>query len=673
MAQTIFRTLIITLFVAVSSNAIAYDDSTSLWLPTAADTSCQVACDKSSPTITIAIQELQAAWQGQDIQLVVRNTRGIAPEGYRLTIADDRITITSPTDAGLLYGAYALLRKQAIGTIYPGTTDSNPLIPLRMLNHWDNLDGTIERGYAGGSLWFAGDSIVIDTQRLTDYARANASVGINATVINNVNATPQILSTAYLQKVKTLADSLRPYNIRLFLAVNFASPIVLDNLPTADPLDKDVIQWWRNKVKEIYALIPDFGGFLVKANSEGQPGPGDYHRSHADGANMLADALKPYHGTVLWRAFVYSPTDADRAKQAYLEFAPLDGYFRDNVIIQTKNGPIDFQPREPYSPLFTALHHTAQAAELQITQEYLGHSNHIIFLATMWKEFFRYVSHTSLQAIAGVANTGNDDNYCGNTFAQANWYAFGRLAWDATLTAEEIADEWIMQTFSHGREIINNGFLTSMLLTSRETLVNYMMPLGLHGLFAWGHHYGPEPWGDYPNVREDWKPVYYHRADSIGLGFDRTSTTGTNATEQYPLPYSTLYDNPETCPEEYLLWFHHLPWTYTLNSGNTLWQELCLRYQQGIDSVRDYQRQWTQLQDYLSAEQYKEGYELLITQHRDAIWWKDACLLFFQQHSHLPFPTTIDPPLHTLDDLQQLHLNISNYQSPTPNTLNPLR
>ncbi len=624
-------------------------------------------------TIDIALSELSSAWRGQPYRLEVRELSNLSPEGFSVSVTPDSVVISSPSPAGLLYGAYDLLRRQALGPIPLGTYSDAPLIPLRMLDHWDNLDGTIERGYAGASLWQWDSLPSVVSDKYTTYARANASIGINATVLNNVNASPQILSSEYLDKVRALADVFRPYNIRVFLSINFASPIVLSSLPTADPMDEAVENWWKTKVEEIYSLIPDFGGFLVKANSEGQPGPCDYGRTHAQGANMLAAALAPHGGMVLWRAFVYSPTDADRAKQAYLEFQPLDGEFLPNVVIQTKNGPIDFQPREPYSPLFTALRATRQAAELQITQEYLGHANHLLYQAPLWKEFFSFVPADSLSAIAGVANTGDGPHWCGNSFAPSNWYAFGRLAWNPSLSSQSILNEWTCLTFPRGREIVAQGIFDKIMLNTRETLVNYMMPLGLSGLFTWGHHYGPEPWCDIPSAREDWLPRYYHRADSLGVGFDRTHLSGSDATSQYPDSLARLYDSIELCPREYLLWFHHVPWTYTLRDGRTLWDTLCLTYQQGVDEVRQMQREWTDLRTLLPHEAYLEGERMLRTQLSDARWWRDAVLLYFQQFSRLPFPDGMEEPRHHLEDLMQVSLDISNFESPSSELLDEKR
>lgn len=630
-------------------------------------------------TLNIAHRELQR-WKGTPVELVLKKEKQLLPEGFHIRRTADKLTITSPGETGLLYGVYHLLRLQDMHNCdqlrkvetrmqEEGITE-NPAYSLRILNHWDNLDRTVERGYAGQSLWNWDELPGTLSPRYEAYARINASIGINGTVLNNVNASPQILSTVYLEKVQALADVFRPYGIRVYLSVNFASPMVLDNLSTADPLDKNVIRWWKKKVKEIYRLIPDFGGFLVKANSEGQPGPCDYNRTHAEGANMLADALKPYQGIVMWRAFVYSANDADRAKQAYQEFQPLDGRFCDNVIVQIKNGPIDFQPREPYNPLFGAMPKTAQMVEFQITQEYLGFSNHLVYLAPMWKEFFRFVPPSSLKAIAGVANTGTDANWCGHPFAQSNWYAFGRLAWNPALTSEEIADEWLKQTFSHDRNFIEP--VSRMMLESREAVVNYMMPLGLHHLFAWGHHYGPEPWCHIPDARPDWLPSYYHRADAEGIGFNR-STGGSNATAQYCDSLGKLYDNPTTCPEEYLLWFHHLPWTHRMKSGRTLWEELCLHYDCGVRQVRNFQETWDSMEKYIDGERFKEVQQRLEIQVSDAIWWKDACLLYFQEYAKQPIPQNIESPIHNLEDLKRIALPISNYECPSKELLDKNR
>ena len=651
---------------------MAAEDGSHLWLRLPVNAHAEISAPRQSPTLNIAVEELQQAWKGAPVRLVIQKDKQLQPEGFRIRHEDNKITLTSPTETGLLYAAYHLLRMQETGqNVVEAQSTENPAYNLRILNHWDNMDRTVERGYAGQSLWNWEELPNTLSDRYKEYARANASIGINGTVLNNVNASPKILSAEYLQKVKALADIFRPYGLRVYLSVNFASPMALDSLSTADPLDKEVIRWWKNKVKEIYRIIPDFGGFLVKANSEGQPGPCDFGRTHAEGANMLADALKPYKGIVMWRAFVYSPSDADRAKQAYLEFKPLDGQFRNNVIVQVKNGPIDFQPREPYSPLFGAMQHTPLMAEFQVTQEYLGHSNHLAYLAPMWKEFFEFVAPASLKAVAGVANIGTDANWCGHTLAQANWYAFGRLAWQPSLSSGNIADEWLKQTFGSQPSDIN-AQLKKMMLDSHEAVVNYMMPLGLHHIFAWGHHYGPEPWCSIPGARPDWLPSYYHRADKQGIGFDRSSK-GSNAVAQYPETLAKQYDNIDTCPEEYLLWFHHVPWSHRMKSGRSLWDELCHHYDNGVRQVRDFQKIWDAAEKYIDAERFHEVQSKLKIQARDAVWWKDACLLYFQEFSGMPIPYEIERPIHELKDLQKVHLPISNYECPTKELLNKNR
>lgn len=630
-----------------------------------------------SPTLELARQELTAPDMLPDITQVRVETRSRPSDGndsYEITRQDDRITITAPTDLGALYGAYHLARLSASGAQVPSHIAESPAFALRILNHWDNLDGTIERGYAGRSLWKWDELPDVVSPRYADYARRNASIGINATVLNNVNASPLILSTPYLHKIKALADTFRPYGIKVFLSVNFATPMALDSLPTADPLDPAVQKWWKRKADEIYSLIPDFGGFLVKANSEGQPGPMDFGRTHAEGANMLARALRPHHGIVMWRAFVYSPIDADRAKQAYMEFQPLDGRFDPNVIIQIKNGPIDFQPREAYSPLFGAMPATPQMVEFQVTQEYLGHANHLAFLAPMWQEFFSQVSPASLKAVAGVANVGDDPNMTGHPLADANWYAFGRLAWDPTLTPEAIAGEWIDSRLIDPAETPADirRSLIDMFTTSRETVVDYMMPLGLHHIFAWGHHYGPEPWCDIEGARPDWMPSYYHRADKAGLGFDRTPS-GSDAVSQYPDSLRSVYTDISTCPENLLLWFHHVPWDHRMQSGRTMWQELCHRYATGAARAAHYQHVWADARPYVNSAIWTDVNRRLVTQARDAQWWKDACVLYFSQFSGQAPTPEVYPIHHTLPDLKHINLGIDNYTNPSPALLDSLR
>jgi alpha-glucuronidase len=646
------------------------EDGSRLWLRQTPVNQASVCCLVTSPTLTVAREELAALWKGGevDLQLCADEThRRLGKEGYTIRTSEGKTVLEAATEQGLLYATYHLLRLQAEGADCTRLDiQEKPAFDIRVLNHWDNLDGTIERGYAGRSLWKWEELTDSVSARYREYARANASVGINGTVLNNVNASPEILSADYLQKVRKLADVFRPYGIKVYLSVNFASPMKLGGLSTADPLNEEVARWWKEKVQEIYGLIPDFGGFLVKANSEGQPGPCDYGRTHAEGANMLAEALKPYGGIVMWRAFVYSPSDADRAKQAYLEFQPLDGRFRDNVMVQVKNGPIDFQPREPYSPLFGAMPHTPLMVEFQITQEYLGHSNHLAYLATMWKEFYRYVQPSSLKGVAGVVNVGDNVNWCGHDFAQANWYAYGRLTWNPDLSAEEIAREWLAQTFTTDRRFVEP--MTQVMMDSREAVVDYMMPLGLHHIFAWGHHYGPEPWCKVPGARADWLPSYYHQADKEGLGFDR-SRSGSDAVSQYPDSLARVFDSLEQCPEEYLLWFHHVNWNQKLRSGRSLWDELCYKYQKGVDEVRAFQRIWKDMQPYVDAERYQAVAERLDIQARDAVWWKDACLEYFRTFSKKKYPEGVEPPVFTLKELKKVKLPISNYECPTSGML----
>lgn len=660
--------------ILTGSTAWAYDGSC-LWLSGGDnDNQAVITVPKSkSPTVAIAAEELNKAWHGEPLRLEIKRDKHLGNEGFRVYRDKKGLVLSANNDLGLLYGSYALLRDNAAGKAI-ALREEIPAYNVRVLNHWDNLDGTIERGYSGHSIWNWDELPDVVSPRYREYARANASVGINGVVLNNVNASSKILSADYLAKVAKIADEFRPYGIKVYLSANFAAPMQLGGLKTADPLVPEVAAWWKAKADEIYKLIPDFGGFLVKANSEGQPGPCDFDRTHAEGANMMARALKPHGGIVMWRAFVYSPADADRAKQAYIEFQPLDGKFDDNVIVQIKNGPIDFQPREPYSPLFGAMPQTDQMVEFQVTQEYLGHSNHIAYLAPMWTEFFDYVSPSSLKAIAGVANVGNDTNWTGHPMAQANWYAFGRLAWNPQLSSEEIIDEWMPMTLNYPENTpkeVTDG-LKKMMLNSREAVVDYMMPLGLHHLFAFGHHYGPEPWCDIKGGRPDWMPPYYHRADSAGLGFNRSSS-GSNAVAQYPAQLAKKLDNINTCPEEFILWFHHVPWDFKMKSGATLWQELCNRYQSGVESVETMQRQWTAAKPYINPELWNDVNERLMTQARDANWWKEGCLLYFQQFSGMPIPDNVTPPVHTLDQLKGIKLGISNYECPTPELLNSKR
>ena len=660
--------LIFLFTVLTSLHVSAQSDGSQLWLGKQYANSCQVISQlPDDATAKIAKQELENNWRGKNVELKIDKTLNLG-EGYNLYARPaqqgDNIqyeaTITASNPIGLLYGAYELIRLQNTDAYNTGSGNQQnfskaidetekPQVGLRILNHWDNLDGSIERGYAGKSI-FKWEEIKLGKngkggsiskslhERLITYARANASLGINGSVLNNVNASPKMMTAEYINKVRVIANILRPYGIRVYLSINFASPMALGYTKTADPLDKKVQQWWKKKAKEIYAAIPDFGGFLVKANSEGQPGPGDYHRTHAEGANMPADAVKPYGGIIMWRSFVYGANHKgeDRVKQAVSEFKGMDGKFRDNVILQSKNGPLDFQPREPYAPIFDNIKQTPQIAELQITQEYLGQSKHLTYLAPMWKEFFGFVNPSKLVGISGVANIGDDANWCGHPFSQANWYAFGRLAWNPSLSAEEIAHEWLVQTYENQDEKITKP-VEMMMMTSREACVNYMMPLGLHHIFKFDHHYGPEPDGFIASYPLEWCPVYYHKADAKGIGFDRSSK-GTDAVGQYPEPYRSLYDNIETCPEEYLLWFHHVAWNYKMKSGSTLWQELCMKYNMGVAMVEVYRDFW-----HTSAKQYMKGHEqewqhtdsLLNVQLENAKEWRNTCLKYFQTFSKM--------------------------------------
>ena len=657
--------LILLFTVLTSLHVSAQSDGSQLWLGKQYANSCQVISQlPDDATAKIAKQELENNWRGKNVELKIDKSLNLG-EGYNIYARPaqqgDNIqyeaTITASNPIGLLYGAYELIRLQNTDAYNTGSGNQQnfskaidetekPQVGLRILNHWDNLDGSIERGYAGKSI-FKWEEIKLGKNgkggsiskslhdRLVTYARANASLGINGSVLNNVNASPKMMTAEYINKVKVIANILRPYGIRVYLSINFASPMALGYTKTADPLDKKVQQWWKKKAKEIYAAIPDFGGFLVKANSEGQPGPGDYHRTHAEGANMLADAVKPYGGIIMWRSFVYGANHKgeDRVKQAVSEFKGMDGKFRDNVILQSKNGPLDFQPREPYAPIFDNIRQTPQIAELQITQEYLGQSKHLTYLAPMWKEFFGFVNPSKLVGVSGVANIGDDANWCGHPFSQANWYAFGRLAWNPSLTAEEIAHEWLVQTYENQDEKFTKP-VEMMMMTSREACVNYMMPLGLHHIFKFDHHYGPEPDGFIASYPLEWCPVYYHKADAQGVGFDRSSK-GTDAVGQYPEPYRSQYDNIETCPEEYLLWFHHVAWNYKMKSGSTLWQELCMKYNMGVAMVEVYRDFW-----HTSAKQYMKGHEqewqhtdsLLNVQLENAKEWRNTCLKYFQNY-----------------------------------------
>lgn len=678
------KTIICSIILFLSVISLNAQKGHELWLRHKAAIPVNIVMPKSSSaTLAIARQELADGWQGKSgatIVLTIKKDKALKADGFRLTATG----IEANTDLGLLYGVYELLRRQQTGQ--PVKEEIfNPSYDIRTLNHWDNLNGSIERGYAGNSIFWRKDNPFVVTEedkiRWKEYARANASIGINGAVLNNVNASPTMMTADVLNRAKAIADVLRPYGVKTYLSVNFSSPKVVGGLATSDPLDPAVAKWWKDKAKEIYALIPDFGGFLVKANSEGQPGPQDFGRTHADGANMLADAVKPYGGIIMWRAFVYSPNDKDRAKQAYNEFVPFDGQFRDNVIIQVKNGPIDFQPREPFSPLFGAMKKTPVMAELQITQEYLGHSIHLVYLSPMWEECLQSDTYQEgvgstvarvtdgsiypqkYTAIAGVSNVGLDTNWCGHDFAQSNWYAFGRLAWNNALSSEQIADEWIKQTFYPASSDAKESGLYSadwreeflvpvkkMMMDSREATVNYMTPLGLHHIMAANEHYGPGPWWAPARVRADWTPPYYHQAAANGIGFDRTKK-GSDAVEQYKEPLASIFNDPQTCPDVFLLWFHHLPWDFKMKSGRTLWDEMCYAYDKGVKQVREFQKIWDKAERFVDSARFSSVQRKLRSQVTNAVLWKDACLLYFQTFSKMPIPYDIERPVGNLDEI----------------------
>ncbi|MBT1695630.1 alpha-glucuronidase [Fulvivirgaceae bacterium PWU4] len=699
------------IIILLSHTALKAEDGYELWLRYSLVTDQQKLndyrntikgwlVDNNSPTAQIIRKELQRALTGllgKSVPEVKSATEGtlligtanaaalssldlknrlknVGPEGFVIfnTKVNNKNTlvIAANEDAGMLYGVFHFLRMlqthQPIGKL---AIESTPKTKVRILNHWDNLDRTVERGYAGFSLWDWHKLPDHIDPRYHDYARANASIGINGTVLTNVNANALILTPAYLKKVTALADLFRPYGIRVYLTARFSAPIEIGGLKTADPLDAQVQEWWKRKVAEIYKVIPDFGGFLVKANSEGQPGPQNYNRNHADGANMLADAVKPFNGIVMWRAFVYdNNVPVDRTKQAYNEFKPLDGTFRGNVMVQVKNGPLDFQPREPFHPLFGAMPSTPLMMEFQITQEYLGFATHLVYLAPLFKECLDADTHAkgkgstvarvidgslenhTLSGMAGVANIGNDRNWCGHPVAQSNWYSFGRLAWDHTLSAEAIADEWVRMTFSNNVAVVSN--IKNIMIASRDITVKYMTPLGLHHIMGWNHHYGPGPWiKDKP--RADWTSVYYHQAEEKGIGFNRT-TSGSNALEQYQSPVQQLYSDPEKCDERYLLWFHHVSWDRKMKSGRTLWDELCHQYYQGADSAKWMQQQWNTLEGQVDDAQFRFVKSLLNIQQQEAVWWRNACVLYFQTFSKKPIPPGFEKPDQTLQYYEQL-------------------
>ena len=603
---------------------------------------------------------------------IIDKANALNDEGFAIETIQNKgkktVLITAKNSLGLLYGTFRLLRELQIN---PSKKDfsiaDEPKLKVRMLNHWDNLDGTVERGYAGSSIWNWQKLPDFIDKKYIDYARANASVGINGVALINVNSNALILTPQYLEKVSALAKAFRPYGIKVYLTARFSAPIEIGGLKTADPLNQEVQQWWNNKVNEIYKFIPDFGGFLVKANSEGQPGPQNYGRNHVDGANMMAKALKPHQGIVMWRAFVYSETDSsDRAKQAYSEFVPYDGKFEDNVLVQVKNGAIDFQPREPFHPMFGAMPKSKLMMEYQITQEYLGFSTHLVFLPKLYEEVLESDTYkqgkgstvakiiegkpNELNGMAGVANIGSDLNWTGHPFGQSNWYGFGRLAWNPELNSEKIAEEWLQQTFSKDSNFVK--MISKIMLQSRESVVKYMTPFGLHHIMATNHHYGPGPWVN-DLARPEWNPVYYHKADKNGIGFDRTAT-GSNALAQYSPEIAQYYGDLKTCPEEYLLWFHHLPWDYKMKNGKILWDNLGIKYQEGVNEVKNMITIWESAKPYVDAERHQEVAQLLNIQLKEAIWWKDACMTYFQTFSNLPFPKEMENPKHDLEYYKSL-------------------
>lgn len=608
---------------------------------------------------------------GKEVYIARETEKAMGTEGYWIHQKQGKIYIIANQPIGLLYGSFQLIqimqRQEPVNAL---NIVSAPKIKIRMLNHWDNLNGTVERGYAGSSIWNWHSLPDYIDQRYVDYARANASIGINAVSITNVNANAHLLTPTYLHKLKALADLFRPYGIKVFLTARFSAPMEIGGLKTADPLNTGVQQWWKDKTNEIYSIIPDFGGFLVKANSEGQPGPQDYKRHHGDGANMLADALAPHGGLVMWRAFVYNPESNDRFKQAYEEFKPLDGQFRSNVIVQVKNGPIDFQPREPFSPLFGAMKNTPLMMEFQLTQEYLGQGTHLVYLAPLFKEVLETDTYThgkgstidriidgsvtnqSITGMAGVSNIGSAINWTNHPFAQANWYAYGRLCWDHSLSSARLAEDWIKQTWSIDHRTVKK--VQQIMLASREAAVNYMTPIGLTHIMYNGHHYGPMPWGNSLH-RPDWNPVYYHKADSIGIGFNRT-ISGTNALAQYAPEWQQRYGNINTCPDDYLLWFHHVSWSHKMHSGRTVWEELCYKYNSGVDTVRSFIKQWDAVKSTIDAERFNQVKQLLQIQLKDAIWWRNACLLYFQTFSKKPIPSIYEQPDRTLEDYQKIRI-----------------
>jgi alpha-glucuronidase len=689
LSTTPVRLMLAALLLAIAAAPAGAEDGYDLWLryrpieqPTRdayARHAAAIVPMSASPTMDLAAAELRRGIETMLVKrpgnrlrdgaiiLAVRKLPRLGNEGFAIRstkLRGHRVTlIAGNRDVGVLYGAFALLRRiQTHQPIDHLDVHDSPRFTLRMLDHWDNLDGTVERGYAGRSLWDWQRLPTIDP-RLIDYARADASIGLNGVVLNNVNADARILTPEYLRKVAALADVWRPFGIRVYLSVRFSAPIEIGKLPTADPLDPRVRAWWDAKADEIYRLVPDFGGFLVKANSEGQPGPQAYGRGHADGANMLAQALAPHHGIVIWRAFVYSgERQDDRAKQAFVEFRALDGKFASNVILQVKNGPVDFQPREPFHLLFGAMRATRLAMEVQLTKEYLGESTHLAWLGTMWSEVLRSRTarprpssevRDSLSAMAGVANAGSDRNWTGSDFDQANWYAFGRLAWNPAADPRAIAEEWTRMTWGNNRHVV--APIVAMMMESREAAVDTMTPLGLAHLMASDHHYGPGPWVD-DQPAPLWNPTYYHRADAAGIGFDRTAT-GSDAVAQYAPQVADCFADLTCVPDRYLLWFHHVPWTYRMRSGRSLWDELVTHYDRGIATVASMQVQWRSLRPSVDPARHASVAAKLERQHVEARWWRDASVAYFQSISHLPLPANARAPSHDLSWYKAIHFD----------------
>ena len=634
-------------------------------LPKLLNQDIQQVFDQKNADVVI----LPASKLSPDLKKAIE-TASLKQEGFVIQKVNKQIVITSPSSSGLLYGTFQFIRLlQTSSSIDDLKITSNPAIDVRILNHWDNLDRSSERGYAGFSIWDWHRLPEYLPARYRDYARANASIGINGTVLTNVNSNALILTKPYIEKTKALADLFRPYGIKVYLTARFSAPTEIGGLKTADPLNEEVQKWWNDKAAEVYKIIPNFGGFLVKANSEGQPGPQNYGRSHVDGANMLAKAVKQHGGIVIWRAFVYSEDEPDdRAKQAYTEFKPLDGQFEDNVLVQVKNGPIDFQPREPIHPLFGAMPKTPLMMEFQITQEYLGQATQLVYLAPMYKEVLDTDTYTKgkgstvskvidgslhdykMTGIAGVANIGNDLNWTGHPMAQSNWFAFGRLSWNPQLSSENIAQEWVKSTYGNDTQVVST--ITKVLMSSWEASINYMTPLGLHHLMGTGHHYGPAPWVDNLS-RADWTPYYYHKSDANGIGFDRTKT-GSNAVAQYSGELNRKYENLKSCPEKYILWFHHVPWDYEMKSGRTLWNELGFKYQSGINSVKNMQKDWHSLKSKIDSDLFAEVEQLLNIQLDEAKWWKNASMLYFQTYSKKDWPAMLEPAPKDLDHYKKL-------------------